>query len=182
VWSQRRSCRVRVGVVLVLALAFAGCGSSRDGGVTVYLQQRLGPDGPPGQIAPVLEPTERPRREGLSAGVQALVQLSQGPTPSERVRGFEPTVAPGTRLRLERVAHGTAFVEVVGGELDFEGVAAVVYSLTALPDVQRVRVCCLYRHDGSKVFVHERANFRGWRGEPCEERTDPTSVRCLRDR
>jgi hypothetical protein len=173
---------VRIGVVLASALALAGCDAGSDGGVTVYLQQRLGPDGPPGQVAPVLEPTQRPRRQGLSAAEQALVQLSQGPTPAERVRGFEPTITLGTRLRLERVANGTAFVDVVRGDLDFEGVAAVVYSLTALPDVERVRVCCLYRHDGSKIFVHERANFRGWRGEPCEERTDPTSVRCLRDR
>jgi hypothetical protein len=173
---------VRVLVLLTFALALAACGAGHDGRVTVYLQQQLGPDGPPGQVAPVLEPTHRPRREGLSAAAQALVQLSQGPTPAERVRGFEPIVTPGTRLRLERLAQGTAFVDVVRGDLDFEGVAAVVYSLTVLPGVERVRVCCLYRHDGSKIFVHERANFRGWRGEPCEERTDPTAVRCLRDR
>lgn len=84
-------------------------------------------------------------------------------------------------MTLERVENATAFVDVVGGDLDFEGVAAVVYSLTELPNVERVRVCCLYRHDGSRILLHERANFRGWQGEPCEERTDPTSVRCLRD-
>jgi hypothetical protein len=178
-WIVLRSCGVRVWIVLPLAVALAGCGGGRDEHVTVYLEQRLGPDGPPGQVAPVLEPTQRPQRRGLSPAVQVLVQLSQGPTPDERVRGFEATVPPGTRLTLERVEHGTAFVDVVRGDLDFEGVAAVVYSLTELPGVERVRVCCLYRHDGSQVFVHERTNFRGWRGEPCELRAEN---RCLRDR
>jgi hypothetical protein len=59
---------VRSFATLVLAVVFAGCaGGDRE--VTVYLEQRLGPDGPPGQIAPVLEPVD-PVRQG--SGVTSL--------------------------------------------------------------------------------------------------------------
>jgi hypothetical protein len=147
--------------------------------VTVYLEQRLGPDGPPGQIAPVLEPARRDARDGMGAAAQALVQLRQGPTPDERARGLRAPVAPATRLRLSRVERGTAHVEVAGRPLDYMGVAAIVFSLTEHPDVERVRVCCRYRHDHTPVTIHTRASFRGWRGAPCAHRREN---RCLRDR
>jgi hypothetical protein len=169
---------MRAWAVVLLAVVVVGCGGD-DGRVTVFLRQRLGPDGPPGQIAAVLEPASRPPRRGLAPAVQALVQIAQGPTPDERARGFEAAVPPGTRLSLQRIDDGTAVVEVVRGRLDFYGVAAVVYSLTELPGIEQVRVCCLYRHDGSQILVHERAHFRGWQGEPCEARAEN---RCLRDR
>jgi hypothetical protein len=162
----------------LLLVVFAGCaGGERD--VTVYLEQRLGPDGPSGQIAPVLEPVEREPRRGMGAADQPLVQLRQGPTPSERARGMSGPVAPATRLRLDRVEGGTAYVRVLGQPLDVMGVASVVFSLAELPGVERVRVCCLHRHDGTRIYVHTRASFRGWQGEPCAERSEN---RCLRDR
>jgi hypothetical protein len=75
---------------------------------------------------------------------------------------------------------GTASVEVAGKPLDYYGVAAVVLSLTELPEVERVRVCCLHRHDGSRVLLHRREHFSGgWQGTPCELRAENS---CLRDR
>ena len=165
-------------VVSVVAAALAGC-SGEGSGVTVYLEQRLGPDGPPGQVAPVLEPTERPPRKDMGAAAQALVQLRQGATPDERARGMSAPVEPATRLRLDRIENGVAFVEVAGKPLDSMGVAAVVFSLTELPEIDHVHVCCGHRHDGSRIFVHTRASYRGWQGEPCAERREN---RCLRDR
>ncbi len=165
-------------VVVVVAAVLTGC-SGEGSEVTVYLEQRLGPDGPPGQIGPVLEPAARPPRNGMGAAAQALVQLRQGPTPDERARGMSAPVEPATRLRLDRVENGVAFVEVEGEPLDSMGVAAIVFSLTELPEVDRVRVCCGHRHDGSRIFVHTRASYRGWQGEPCAERREN---RCLRDR
>lgn len=165
-----------VAIAAALALALAGCAGER--AVTVYLEQRLGPDGPPGQIAPVLEPVERPPRRAVGAAAQALVLLRQGPTPEERARGMSAPVDPMTRLRLDRIESGTAHVDVAGRRLDFMGVAAVVFSLTELTEIERVRVCCLYRHDGSTITVHTRRSFTGWQGEPCDERREN---RCLRD-
>jgi sporulation and spore germination protein len=173
---------MRLCTAVLIALGLAACGGGGEEQLTVYLRQHPGPEGPPGQIAAVLAPAGRPRRGELAPAVQALVQLAQGPTPAERARGFEAAIPPGTRLTLQRIENGTAFVEVLRGRLDFYGVASVVYSLTELRGVERVRVCCLYRHNGSQIFVHERADFRGWQGEPCEERTAATSGRCLRDR
>jgi hypothetical protein len=169
---------VRAFATLALAAALVGCARG-ERGVTVYLEHRLGPDGPPGQIAPVLEPVERDSRRDMSAVDQALLQLSQGPTPSERALGMRGPVAPATGLRLDRIEGGTAYVRVLGQPLDAMGVAAVVFSLTELDDVVRVRVCCGHRHDGTRVFVHTRASFRGWSGEPCAARREN---RCLRDR
>lgn len=163
---------------LSLLLALPACGGE-DARVTLFLKQRLGADGPRGQIAPVLEPVHRPRRDELSPARQALVQLRQGPTPSERARGFEPTIDPATRFTAVVVRDGTARVEVAGRPLDYYAVAAVVLSLTESPDIERVRVCCLYRHDGTRVFVHTRDDFSGgWQGTPCELRSEH---RCLRD-
>jgi hypothetical protein len=86
---------MRIVRALLLAAVLAGCAGD-DEWVTVYLEQRLGPEGPLGQIAPVLEPTERAPREGMGAAAQVLVQLRQGPTPDERARGMRAPVAPTT--------------------------------------------------------------------------------------
>jgi hypothetical protein len=170
---------VRVAAASVFSLVLAACGGGNDQ-VTLYLKQRLGPEGPPGQIAPVLEPVERPPRRAMSAVQQVLVQIRQGPTPDERARGFEPTIDPRTRFPAVAVRNGTALVEVAGRPLDYYGVAAVVLSLTEQPEVERVRVCCLYRHDGSRILLHRREDFSGgWQGTPCELRDEN---RCLRDR
>jgi hypothetical protein len=170
---------VRAAAIVLLSVVLAACTGESDE-VKLYLKQRLGPDGPPGQIAPVLEPVERPPRRAMSAVEQVLVQIRQGPTPEERAHGFEPTIDPRTRFTGVTVRDRTVTVEVAGKPLDYYGVAAVVLSLTELPDVERVRVCCLYRHDGSRVLLHRRDDFTGgWQGTPCELRDEN---HCLRDR
>ena len=99
-------------MLLVLPrLALAGCGGGGET-VTVYLKQRLGRESPHGEIAPVLMPVAHPRREGVSAARQAVLELSTGPSPDERAHGFEAAVDPKTRLRRIAVARGTATVEL----------------------------------------------------------------------
>jgi hypothetical protein len=171
-------------VVLVGVVLLAGCGGSEER-VTVYLKQRLGPEGPPGQVAPVLAPVERAARPAIEPGRQVLLALQQGPSPRERVRGFAPTFPPGTWPRRIDVRGETATVDLAGSAPpDLYGAAAAVYSLTELPGVERVRLrfrgapCCVYRHDGTVVRAVTRRSFRFWQGEPCAARTDATHVRC----
>jgi hypothetical protein len=173
-----------VRALLLGALALlAGCGGSDDT-ITIYLKQRLGPDGPPGQIAPVLMPVERARREGMSAAYQAVLAVRQGPGPGEWGEGFLDTIRPDTRLRAVDVAGRTATVELIGREPDVSGAAAIVYSLTELAGVERVRLrldgepCCAETHSGEPIEVLTRRSYRWWSGEPCAERTSSTHVRC----
>ncbi len=163
--------------LLALAFACVGCGGE-ERRVTIYLEHRLGPDGPRGQLAPVLEPVTREPRGDLGDADQVLHQLFQGPAPSERSLGMRAPVASATGLRIDRIERGTAYVRVLGQPLDVMGVASVVFSLTELDGIVRVRVCCHHRHDGTRIFVHTRASFRGWQGEPCAARREN---RCLRD-
>jgi spore germination protein GerM len=176
--------RLRYGFALGAFALAAGCGGSDEEALTVYLRQRLGPEGPHGQIAPVLVPVQRERRDGLPAGHQAVLELRVGPSPAERARGFRDTVEPGTRLRSVSIQHGTATVELLGRELNVYGAAAIVYSLTALPGVERVALrlagepCCAYRHDGTAIALLSRRLYSGWSGEPCGERDPPDAVPC----
>jgi hypothetical protein len=169
--------------VLALALA-AGCGASDEEHLTVYLKQRLGPDGPRGQIAPVLVPVQRERRTGVPRGRQTVLELRVGPSPDERAHGFMDTVEPETRLRSVAIEDGTATIELLGREPSVYGAAAIVYSLTALPNVERVALrldgepCCAYRHDGRAIALLSRRLYAGWSGEPCGERDRPDAVRC----
>ena len=165
-------------LLLTALVLLAGCGGGEDG-VTIYLKQRLGPEGPIGQVAPVLAPVERDPRAFIAPAREALLALQQGPSPGERARGFLPTFPVGTWPRNLAVRGGTATVDLAGGERpDFYGAAAAVYSLTELPGVERVRLrfrgepCCVYRHDGTVVRTLTRADFRSWQGEPCAERTE----------
>ena len=66
--------------LLPLVLCLAGCGGGPDR-LTIYLPQRLGPDGPHGQRSPVLMPVERARRETMSTVRQAVLELMVGPPP-----------------------------------------------------------------------------------------------------
>jgi Sporulation and spore germination len=177
--------RLRYGLVGALAVALAaGCGASDEERLTVYLKQRLGPDGPRGQIAPVLVPAQRERRTGVPPGRQAVLELRVGPSPDERARGFMDTVEPETRLRSVAIVDGTATVVLLGREPSVYGAAAIVYSLTELPGVERVALrfdgepCCAYRHDGSAIALLSRRVYAGWSGEPCGERDRPDAVRC----
>jgi sporulation and spore germination protein len=168
----------------VAVVLLAGCGGGEEETLTVYLKQRLGPEGPHSQIAPVLMPVERERRDGIPAEHQAVLEVRVGPSPDERAHGFLDTLKPETRLRSVTIAGGTANVELLGREPDFYGTGAIVYSLTAIPGVERVALrlegkpCCAYRHDGSVIRFLTRSKYRGWQGEPCKERDRPDAARC----
>jgi hypothetical protein len=168
----------------VAVVLLAGCGGGDEETLTVYLKQRLGPEGPHSQIAPVLMPVERERRDGVPPEHQAVLEVRVGPSPDERAHGFLDTVRPETRLRSVTIEAGTATVELLGREPDVYGTGAIVYSLTALPDVDRValrlegRPCCAYRHDGTPIRSLTTSSYRGWQGEPCPERDRPDAVRC----
>lgn len=165
-------------------VSLAGCGGADGDELTVYLPQRLGPEGPHGQIAPVLMPVERERRDGMPAAWQAVLELRVGPSPDERAHGFSVALEPGTRLREINVAGATAIVELAGREPNYLRSAAIVLSLTELPGIDAVRLrldgegCCFYTHDQEPVDRTASRAFRGWSGEPCHLRTWPGAVRC----
>jgi hypothetical protein len=172
---------------LFLALILlAGCGGGGGGEetLTVYLKQKLGPEGPHSQIAPVLMPVEREPRKGTPRAHQAVLELRVGPSPDERAQGFLDTVESQTRLRSVAISGGTATVELAGREPDSYAAGAIVYSLTELEGVERISLrldghaCCVYRHDGTAVPLLTRRTYAGWQGEPCGERHRPDAVRC----
>lgn len=166
------------------ALGLVGCGGGD--GITIYLRARLGPDGPPGQRAPVLTPVEREARDGMSAARQAVLEVLVGPSPHERARGFLDTVSIETRLLGAQTDGKTTIVELAGEEPDFYGAAAIVYSVTEAAPRSRVglridgKPCCVYSHEGRAVRWLSRRTFRYWQGEPCALRTTPTDRRCRR--
>ncbi|MBD0338724.1 MAG: GerMN domain-containing protein [Thermoleophilia bacterium] len=169
---------------LAVLLCLACCGGDRER-LTIYLPQRLGPEGPHGQRAPVLMPVERQRRGTMSAVRQAVLELMVGPAPAERARGFSDTLPPGSRADRVRVVGGIAEIDLAGPEPTFVGAAAIVYSATSVPGVRAARLlrygkpCCVYLRSGPAVAEpHARTSFRGWSGEPCELRTYAHAVRC----
>jgi hypothetical protein len=162
---------------LPFVLVLAGCGGAAQ--LTIYLPQRLGPEGPNGQRVPVLMPVERDRRGTMSAARQAVLELMAGPAPDERARGFLDTIPLSTRLLGLRVSGDVTTVELVGDEPDYVGSAAIVYSVTDQAGVERVRLlldgrrCCVYTHRGTPwLGALDRRLFRGWTGEPCGLRTE----------
>jgi hypothetical protein len=165
-------------------MLLAGCGGGDEQTLTIYLLQRLGPEGPPGQIAPVLMPFERERREGMAAAWQAVLELRVGPSPDERAHGVIQTVDPETRLVSIDVRGRVATVGLAGREPRFDATAAIVYALTELEEIDVVRLrldgrpCCKYTHAGTPVAEITRASYTGWRGEPCGERNRPDAFRC----
>jgi Sporulation and spore germination len=176
---------VRIVLALVLAFVVAGCHAG-DTPVTVYFKQRLGGDGPHGQVVPVLEPVERDRRPHMNAAWQALLELRQGPTPGERALGFEPTLELDARPLSVSVRGSTAIVHLAR-PASFYAAAAIVYTLTEVDGIDRVgfrvdgRACCLPMRDGSSEPATDRSRYRYWTGEPCELRTRADQVRCRRD-
>ena len=174
--------RVALAVALALLCTLAGCRGSET--AAVYLAQRLGPQGPPGQIAAVLAPVERTLRGDFAAYREVALLVRQGPMPPEWGLGFVVTIEPATRVMAVRRAGSTVTVELAGREPDYYGSAALVYSLTALPGVSRVRLrlegrpCCVYGHGGAALLALTRETFQGWQGEPCAERTEPHAVHC----
>jgi|SRR5215211_216647 len=156
-------------LLLVLVLVLAGCGGDSDR-LTVYVPQRLGAEGPPGQRVPVLVPVERDRRAAMSPLRQAVL---------EATGGFP------TRVVGVHVAGDLATVDLSGREPDYLRAAGIVYSVTEQRAVTRVRLrlegraCCVYTHR-SKPWqgALDRRTFRGWTGEPCKLRTYTGAVRC----
>src|SRR5215213_4504250 len=167
----------RLALVPLFAV-FAACGGGGDR-LTVYLPQRLGPEGPPGQRVPVLMPVERDRRPSMSPVRQAVLDVLGGPAPAERALGYLDTIELSTRLLGVRSSGDTATVNLAGAEPDYLGAAAIVYSVTEQAGVQRVRVrldgrpCCVYTHRATPwPGALERRTFSGWTGEPCALRTE----------
>lgn len=175
----------RCTILATLLAAASGCGGG-DAELTVYLPQRLGPEGPHGQIAPVLAPVARERRAGMSSAWQAVLELRVGPSPAERARGFRGVLDPRTRLRAIRARGDLATVDLAGKEPTYPAAAAIVLSLTERSPISTVRLrldgqpCCFYLHSGRAVGQVDRRTFRGWSGEPCHLRAYPDAQRCRR--
>lgn len=172
-------------LALLLAAAVAGCHGGGDA-IDVYFPQRIGADGPRGQVVPVLEPVERGRRHEMSPAWQALLELRHGPTPAERALGFEPALDVDERPLAVRV-HGSTATVALAAAPDLYGTAAIVFALTSVEGIERVglrvdgRACCLPRMDGGYDRFADRSRFGYWTGVPCELRTRPDEVRCRRD-
>ena len=166
-----------------VSVSLAACGGSQET-VSVYLAQRLGPDGPPGQIAPILMPVERTLRTGIPTPYQVVLLVRQGPAPGEWGQGFIETIDTRTRVRSVSVEGRTATVQLVGREPSLYGSAAIVFSLTSLPGIENVQLlldgksCCLYAHSGQPVETLNATHFDYWQGEPCAMRVETDAVRC----
>ena len=175
--------RIAALACLVAVAGTPACGGGGEDAITIYLPARLGPEGPPGQIAPVLTPVERDRRGGMSAAWQSVLELRVGPSPDERARGFREGLAAATRLQKIRVENGIATVDFAGEEPTLMASAAAVYTLTELPNITAVSLrldgepCCFRFHDGRPVPVTARTHLRGWTGQPCALRAGD-DVRC----
>ena len=133
----------------------------------------------------MIEAVRRQRRAQMSPVWQALLELRQGPTHRERRLGFEPALPFAARPLSVDVGGATATVELAR-TTDLYGAAAIVYTLTAVDGIERVRIvvdgkqCCFPRMGGGSFDTAGRDHFRFWTGEPCELRTDPTHARCRR--
>jgi germination protein M len=84
----------------------------------------------------------------------SIRELLQGPNRSERAAGLSTTIPTGTRLNRITILDGTADIDLSaayasgGGTLSMTArLAAVVYTLTQFPTVQRVT----FRLDGTRV-------------------------------
>ena len=77
-----------------------------------------------------------------------------------------------------------ATVELAGGAPDFYGSAALVYTLTSLPEIDTVRLrldgraCCVYAHSGQPIESLTATSFDYWQGEPCAMRVQADAVAC----
>lgn len=100
-----------------------------------------------------LQPVRR-LAEGTDVGADAVRELLEGPTSSERSGGLTSAVPAGTTLRSLSVANGLATVDLSGSYDDGGGslsmtarVAQVVFTLTRFPTVTRVS----FKLDGRPV-------------------------------
>ena len=99
------------------------------------------------QFAPVERRVAPPGRENVV--VRAVEWLLAGPNDAERRRGIETTIPGGTSLGTLGIADGTATLELnaprsVPSAADVSlrpaRAAQIVYTLAALPDIERVRI------------------------------------------
>ena len=110
---------------------------------------------------------------------EALDDLLNGPTQSERAQGLTTAIPEGTRVARISVSNLTASVRLASSTQRREwrsGVyasAQIVYTLTEFDEIARVKLsvngeqCCLYdmRHRPIKRLLTRRV-FRGWQGDP----------------
>ena len=173
-------------LVSAVAAGCAGCGGGlHERTITVYFEQP-GSAARPLQVVPVLAPVERRLAPGTPAVPAILGALERGPTAAEVSRdGLLPRAPLPGRVLAVRVEHGTAMVNLAGPPPgDFDAHGALVYSLTAVPGIERVvlllrgKPCCVHDMQGGIVAPLTRALYRGWPGEPCAARTYPGAVRC----
>jgi spore germination protein GerM len=150
----------------------------------VYFKQD-GSEARPEQVVPVLQRVERrpPSQESMAAAV--VRALLDGPSADERRRGFRPPVHARIRRFSVHICDGTAVVDYSGEPIrDFYAEAAVVFSLTALPGIERVSLrhegtpCCAMDQQGNTIDPLTRRLYRGWPGEPCDLRTYAGAVPC----
>ena len=173
---------LRYVIAIAGALMLSACGGAER--ATIYLEQRLGPDGPPRQVAPVLAPAARTLHTGIATPYQVVQLVRQGPAAGEWKQGFVATIDRRTRVRSVSAIDSTATVELVGQEPDFYGSAAIVYSLTSLPGIDTVRLrlngraCCVYAHGGRPIESLRAQTFDYWQGEPCAMRVETDAVQC----
>jgi spore germination protein GerM len=175
---------LRFALTAAAVVALAGCGGRDRTGLVLYLKQD-GSRARPEQIVPVLQRVERRTPSQGSIEGNVVRALLRGPTAAERERGFRPLVHTRVRRFSVHIRDGTAVLDYSGAAIrDFYAEAALVFSLTELPGVERVslrfdgRPCCVYDLESRIIDPLTRKLYRGWPGEPCEARTYPDAVRC----
>ncbi|TMJ94438.1 MAG: GerMN domain-containing protein [Actinobacteria bacterium] len=165
------------------SLLASGCGGG-EGTVTVYFE-KPGSAAAPLQVVPLVAPTTRRIPDGTPLVPAVLAALEQGPSSDEIRDGFLPTAPLDRRVLAVERRDNTAVVDLSGRPLDdFDAHAALVFTLTSLPGIDRVvllshgKPCCVHDMQGGVVSPLTRDLYRGWAGEPCDARTYADAVRC----
>jgi len=172
------------GVVALAAFGLGACGGAATRQASIYLE-RSGSAARPLQVTPVLAPVTRQFSKEAPLVPSVLGALIAGPTAAERERGFLSGSTLQWRVLSVRVSSGTARVNLAGPPVGLAGEAALVYTLTALPGINRVTLfaagqpCCLRDLGGRVIEPLTRTLFRGTPFEPCETRTYSGAVACV---
>ena len=170
-------------VVLAAVLILAACGGGEKTQRSTSVSG-LVPTGHPVRSLPFSRPSSAPFAAGIATPYQVAQLVRQGPAPGEWGQGFVETIDPQTRIRSVSVTGSAATVELAGGDPDFYGSAALVYSLTSLPEIDTVRfrldgrACCVYAHSGQPIESLTAKSFDYWQGEPCAMRVQADAVMC----
>jgi spore germination protein GerM len=162
---------------LVLAAAAAaivvGCSRGEDeAGRVWFVDGHMSALGMRGKIETV-------ERESVTTPQKALAELLKGPAQQDRSSGLITAIPRSTRVETLAVSRATATVRLRSSasprewRSGFYATAQVVYTLTELDDIDRVKLfvngerCCVY--DMSTRPINRpltRAIFRGWQGDP----------------